>query len=289
VSPARPSEALLSVFSDPWLCCRNLRAKLYKESYEFVKQQRIHCLLQGAWFVNAIPMSSPVPRDTVRRPLRPWRFMRLVSQPSSFTFQGWSETETPARKQDNGLKYLHYIDSAVKFPVRSGLEDLPERIEISTISEVATGACAPPPNVLRDSIDTPSLVASPLSFSLLTAHEGSLADQIAPDQSRWADWTDGMNMLRRDGGHVSSRETADFVEALTEIGLKIKLLGTLAPSPELVAALLTPSLSLQIYLEKWWISRVHWWQVLHQQTLISSSLTSCSAILVPDPVFVRVM
>jgi hypothetical protein len=96
-------------------------------------------------------------------------------------------------------------------------------------------------------------------------------------------------MLRRDGGHVSSRETADFVEALTEIGLKIKLLGTLAPSPELVAALLTPSLSLQIYLEKWWISRVHWWQVLHQQTLISSSLTSCSAILVPDPVFVRVM
>jgi engulfment/cell motility protein 1 len=95
--------------------------------------------------------------------------------------------------QDNGLKYLHYVDSAVKFPVRNGLEDLPDRIEVSSISEIATGTCAPPPNVLRDQNDLPpttSLVPSPLSFSLLSAHEGSLADQIAPDQSRWADWTD---------------------------------------------------------------------------------------------------
>lgn len=130
--------------------------------------------------------------------------------------------------QDTGMKYLHYVDSAVKFPVRNGLEDLPERIDVSMISEIATGTCAPPPNVLRDQNDLPPtspLIPSPLSFSLLSAHEGSLADQIAPDQSRWADWTDGLNMLRRDGGHVASKETAGFVQALTEIGLKIKLLG----------------------------------------------------------------
>ncbi|KAF4610887.1 hypothetical protein D9613_007022 [Agrocybe pediades] len=182
---------------------RNLRAKLYKESFEFVRQQRIQCLLQGAWFVNAIPASSP--RETARRPSRPWRFMRL----------------------DSGQKYLHYVDSAVKFPVRAGLEDLPDRIDISLISEIATGTCAPPPNVLREQSDIPpssTLMPSPLSFSLLSAHEGSLADLIAPDQSRWADWTDGLNMLRRDGGHVSSKETAGFVQTLTEIGLKIKLL-----------------------------------------------------------------
>lgn len=126
------------------------------------------------------------------------------------------------------MKYLHYVDSAVKFPVRSGLEDLPDRIDVSMISEIATGTCAPPPNVLRDQNDLPptgALAPSPLSFSLLSAHEGSLADLIAPDQSRWADWTDGLNMLRRDGGHAHSTETAGFVQALTEIGLKIKLLG----------------------------------------------------------------
>ncbi|KAJ7247642.1 ELMO/CED-12 family-domain-containing protein [Mycena haematopus] len=184
---------------------RNLRAKLYKESFEFVRQQRIQCLMQGAWFVNALPENATASRDSTRRPNRPWRFLRL----------------------DPGLKYLHYVDSAMKFAVRSGLEDLPERIEVAAISEIATGTCAAPPHVLRDQNDLPPTfppVASPLSFSLLSAHEGSLADQIAPDQSRWADWTDGLNMLRRDGGHVSSKETAGFVQALTEIGLKIKLL-----------------------------------------------------------------
>lgn len=182
---------------------RNLRAKLYKESYEFVRQQRIQCLLQGAWFAMALPQNAP--RELVRRPSRPWRFMRL----------------------DSGLKYLHYVDSAVKFPVRNGLEDLPERIDVSMISEIATGTCAPLSGVLRDQSGLPptgALAPSPLSFSLLSAHEGSLADLIAPDRSRWADWTDGLNMLRRDGGHAHSNETAGFVQALTEIGLKIKLL-----------------------------------------------------------------
>lgn len=115
--------------------------------------------------------------------------------------------------------------------MRNGLEDLPERIDMSLISEIATGTCAPPPNVLRDQSDLPAaspMAASPLSFSLLNAHEGSLGDQVAPDQSRWADWTDGLNMLRRDGGHLSSKETAGFVNALTEIGLKIKLLGNIS-------------------------------------------------------------
>ena len=127
------------------------------------------------------------------------------------------------------MKSLHYVDSAVKFPVRKGLEDLPETIDIANVAEVATGTCAPFPH-LHDQPDlalgasSPQL-ASPLSFSLLSTSGGSLADQIAPDQARWADWTDGLNMLRRDGGHVASPETEVFVQALTEIGLKIKLLG----------------------------------------------------------------
>ena len=112
-----------------------------------------------------------------------------------------------------------------------GLEDLPERIEISQIAEIGIGTCALPPNILRDG-DLPSNSvpsASPLSFSLYSnsTREGSLADQVASDPSRWADWTDGLNMLRRDGGHVATQETAGFVHALTEIGLKVKLLSAL--------------------------------------------------------------
>ncbi|THG99143.1 hypothetical protein EW026_g3135 [Hermanssonia centrifuga] len=57
---------------------RNLRAKLYKESFEFVRQQRIYCLIQGAWFMNGMPLASNSSRDTIRRPAHLWRFLRLV-------------------------------------------------------------------------------------------------------------------------------------------------------------------------------------------------------------------
>lgn len=114
--------------------------------------------------------------------------------------------------------------------MRDGIEDLPERIDISNISEVATGTCAPYPHSARDQAEitltpTSPLHASQLSFALLSASGSCLAAQIAPDSSRWADWTDGLNMIRRAGGHVSSPETDVFVQALTEIGLKIRLLS----------------------------------------------------------------
>jgi hypothetical protein len=144
--------------------------------------------------------------------------------------------------QDNSLKHLHYVDSQSKFPVRSGLEDLPERIELASITEIATANCAPPSDN-TSVVGTPVLEASPLSFSLLTP-EGSRADAIAPDISHWADWTDGLNMLRRDSGHVASKETADFIQALTEIGLKIKLLGTRAHILHLAA----PSTANNLYI-----------------------------------------
>ncbi|CAE6446412.1 unnamed protein product [Rhizoctonia solani] len=198
---------------------RNLRAKLYKESYAFVRQQRIQCLMQGAWFVNGVPASSPSSRESYSapiRPQRPWRFMRL----------------------DKTMRFIYYLDSTMKIPMRGGIEDLPERIEVASIAEVATGTCAVPHNVAYGSGDVTSpmspLTVSPLSFSLVSERsrdqpeqqppKHSLADQVAENASRFSDWTDGLNMLRKDGGHVATTETAEFVQALTEIGLKIKLL-----------------------------------------------------------------
>lgn len=135
---------------------------------------------------------------------------------------------------DRNLRWIHYCDSAVKFPVRSGLEDLPDKIDVSQISEIAIHTCALPPNIgvaagpiqSLGEVSNLNLAASPISFSLLSVRVGeSLGDHVATDPSGWADWTDGLNMLRRDGGHVATSETAGYVHALTEIGLKIKLLG----------------------------------------------------------------
>jgi hypothetical protein len=113
-------------------------------------------------------------------------------------------------------------------------------VEVASIAEVATGTCAVPHNVAYGSGDVTSPMSpptiSPLSFSLMSERsrdqsdqqqqpKNSLADQVAENASRFSDWTDGLNMLRKDGGHVATTETAEFVQALTEIGLKIKLLG----------------------------------------------------------------
>jgi engulfment and cell motility protein 1 len=133
------------------------------------------------------------------------------------------------------MKYLHFVDAPFKFGVRNGFEDLPERLEVASIQDILTGTCAAPqgavagssvPGLGKDQLDLPpsQLNIAPFSFSL-TGEQGTLADQVATDASRFADWTDGLNMLRKDGGYPATDETAGFVHALTEIGLKIRLLG----------------------------------------------------------------
>jgi hypothetical protein len=74
-------------------------------------------------------------------------------------------------------------------------------------------------------------------------------------------------MLRRDSGHVTSQETAGFVRALTEIGLKIKLLGGFHSFPGLPLGL---DFFSQIYQEKKSRYPVGWWLEPHPQIRIFS-------------------
>lgn len=96
----------------------NMRAKLYKESFEFVRQQRMHCMMQGAWFMNALALSSNASRDTFRRPSRPWRFMRLVRfqtrriAPSRLTwllFAGSQPQVPPLRRQPSQIRDQEWL------------------------------------------------------------------------------------------------------------------------------------------------------------------------------------
>ncbi|KAG8886764.1 hypothetical protein FRB98_001029 [Tulasnella sp. 332] len=207
---------------------RNVRAKLYKESFEFVRSQRIQCLMLGAWFVNGNPVppvgTSPMRESiSLKRMHRPWRFFRL----------------------DKSMRYLHYVDSVVKLPIRAGLEDLPEKMEVAQIVDVTPNTCALPPNIhtgghAPSDIPYSPTVASPLSFSLLSTQGGSLADLVAENSTSYSDWIDGLNMLR--GDHFSTKETADMVQALTEIGLKIKLLDLSGEKVEIPSNLPIPPL-----------------------------------------------
>lgn len=91
---------------------RNLRGRLYTESYEFVKQQRIKCLLMGDWFPILAHHSTLSPQSNNQQnfgrramPNKKWRFYRLSPN----------------------TKFLHYNDFVDKVFIRDGVEDLPER------------------------------------------------------------------------------------------------------------------------------------------------------------------
>lgn len=120
-------------------------------------------------------------------------------------------------------------------------------VDASLILEVITRTSAIPPNIHPGSMspsDIPTtgspLIASPLSFSLLSTRGGSLADLVAENSTVFSDWIDGFNMLQ--GDHFTTKETAEFVQSLTEIGLKIKLLDLSGEKVDIPDALNPPTL-----------------------------------------------
>ncbi|KDN40446.1 hypothetical protein K437DRAFT_291531 [Tilletiaria anomala UBC 951] len=208
---------------------RHLKSKLYRESYEFVRQQRIQCLLEGAWFLNPAIQARGVPATLLNEPRSPgganfgrrgpgglggvksWRFYRL----------------SPNKK------YLHYCESAERMPIRGGLDDLPERIDLAQVTDISVSNMA---QQIRNANDPngqsqlgsggagPDINSANLIFGLIRAPDTLIAEMGALSQSQFSEWVDGLSMMRGEGGVVSTKDTADLIQVLTEIAVQTKLL-----------------------------------------------------------------
>ncbi|CAG8462244.1 25589_t:CDS:10 [Dentiscutata erythropus] len=175
---------------------RNLREQLYTESYEFVKQQRIKCLLLGDWFPLITPASLSTNQQNLgRRSIynKKWRFYRLSPN----------------------LKSLHYSDFAEKTFIRDGVEELPERNVMTGLTPQMSATTGSP---TRKSVG----LSQDLTFSLMSGPDTVLADFTVSDYTQFSEWTDGLNMLF--DKNIGSKDTAEFIQILTEIGVKVKLL-----------------------------------------------------------------
>jgi engulfment and cell motility protein 1 len=86
-----------------------VRDELNHEALQFVKEQRIRCLLQGAWFPIGVHHSSdagPVNSKTLNRAVPTgWRFVRL----------------------SHNRRYLHYADFDEKVATEPRLDALQEK------------------------------------------------------------------------------------------------------------------------------------------------------------------
>lgn len=219
---------------------RNLRGRIYRESYEFVRQQRIQCLLEGAWFRN--PPTHPASGNGTKMRRGSTSTVETSQTALASMGNGALASSKPWRfyRLAPNKKYLYFCDSTERFAVRGGLDDLPERIDLSLLTDVTHHGGASETNGKASA--TGKSGARELSLSLMQSPDACLAEMQALNASQFSEWTDGLNMLRGEGGVVSTRETADLINMLTEIGIKVKLLDLTGEQIELPTAVQPPPL-----------------------------------------------
>jgi engulfment/cell motility protein 1 len=61
----------------------------------------------------------------------------------------------------------------------------------------------------------------------------------ASDEIIYTEWLDGLNLLLP-GGFIATKETADLVQALTDVGVKIRLLDLTGERLEIPTVIPTP-------------------------------------------------
>jgi len=166
---------------------RHLRERLYKESYEFVKDQRINCLVQGAWF--------PIIKDR-GRVREMFRYYRLSPN----------------------TKCLHYAEYLKIKDTRPPLEELIEKIDLSTNMDIMAGASLMVQHNKKN-------INPNLCFSLVGNRDSenlSHIDFICDTVVKYSEWIDGLNMFL--DKNISSKSTAKYIQQLTDINLKLCLL-----------------------------------------------------------------
>ncbi|ALO68970.1 hypothetical protein CNF00450 [Cryptococcus deneoformans JEC21] len=179
---------------------RSLKKKLGKEVWDVVCEQRVGCMLQGGWFNAARLLVPGMVVMAKANPSKPLRFLRLSEDRKTIA---WDD-----------------------FEQRSGspsFESLTHRIKISSISSVKQETSTPVNS------RSPNLI-SKLSFSLISSLptatgvtlEKSLLDLDAIHAAQLAEWSDGIKVLK-DGG-MTSQDSANYIQILTELALNIRLL-----------------------------------------------------------------
>lgn len=115
-------------------------------------------------------------------------------------------------------------------------------VDLSLVQDVVPSSATPPSRTTRNqsiatinsanhALRATSTSTDPLAFSLLSV-EGVLAELIAPDRHTFAEWLDGLSLLRPEG-NIATQETTDLINVLTEVGVKVKLLDLTGEGSEI--------------------------------------------------------
>ena len=115
-------------------------------------------------------------------------------------------------------KALMYGDFAEKYPaVLKSCDTLPNKVDLAEVVEIKSFSRKP--STLSNMITE---TTSSLSFALFADNNLPLAEFICSSSAQSSEWKDGFSMLLDKG--ITSKDTAEYLHSLTEIGVKVKLL-----------------------------------------------------------------
>ncbi|OAL44199.1 hypothetical protein IQ07DRAFT_255968 [Pyrenochaeta sp. DS3sAY3a] len=221
-------ELLELTYEDAWgHHLRQVRDELNHEALQFVKEQRIRCLLQGAWFPIGLQYGTdagPVTNKTLNRAVSSaWRFVRL----------------------SHNRRYLHYADFDEKTATEPRLDALQDKIDLSIVSSVVSNVSASAPSTSSSDSTVTTLPGQRASTSTkITIHgylpptshsrqasggsgsgrKESVLLQLHPQSHTLAsEWLDGLLMLLNQ--QPITADTNKLVNFIGGYGLKIRLLN----------------------------------------------------------------
>ncbi|KAL8840000.1 MAG: hypothetical protein Q9170_001542 [Blastenia crenularia] len=223
---------------------RQVRDELDREALQFMKEQRIRCLLQGAWFPNRSASKANAGHGTLQD-------FKLLSAPS-FRYV----------KLSHNRRFLHYSDFDIKGDLDPDVDSLREKLDLALVSSVASNISTTNPQSTHSSSSTlknlpqqsqaqssttkitihgyPPSSSPPSSTatykhsrnqSKSTSHSNSRSNRkeipllmlYPATHSQASEWLDGLLMLL--GQQPITSETKKLTSLVSEYGLKIRLLN----------------------------------------------------------------
>ncbi|KAL2003306.1 hypothetical protein VTN02DRAFT_4319 [Thermoascus thermophilus] len=218
-------------YEDAWgQHLRQVRDELQHEALQFVKEQRIRCLLQGAWFPNEPSHKSDggpgVKQESKRSAPAPYKYVQL----------------------SHNRRYLHFGDFDSMDDQTPELDALPDKIDLSIVTSVvsnvsassddssgSTGKTLPQHSSTKITIhgcvpSTGSATGSApkghghtRSASKTTQKEAVLLTLRPQSHGVASEWLDGLLMLLNQ--QPITAETNKLIDLVSNYGLKIRLLN----------------------------------------------------------------
>lgn len=202
-------ENLDDVYQDAWgPHLVEVHEQLRNESLQFMREQRIRCLLQGSWF----PTSAATDNTS-------WQFVRL----------------------SHNRRWLHYQTFSRREETTPPLAELPQKIELKMVTSVDSKFSTPEQTAGNEERSSDTLAGSArsgrTSSTKLTIlgtpettrvggtdeHERVLLELYTETTSLASEWLDGLLMLLNQ--QPITKDTARLVSMLEDWGVRLRMLN----------------------------------------------------------------